>query len=221
MRIPTSVLIGVVCIALGSSCARDVQQPNTSEPQAAPQADATADSTDAIAPASDPASDNDPLVAVRTRARALLTSGEEKLLAGDYPGAVADLTEALASDPTLAAAHSHRGVALAKQEDFEAALADYTRALELDSELYIANYNRGRIYAKREDYDRAIADFTAAIEGKPNFARALSNRGFARAQVEDYEGAIKDLQAAKDIFLEEGDSIGYHRVSNAIRYMLP
>lgn len=157
----------------------------------------------------------------QARVSELVTLGEEKLLAGDYPGAVTDLTTAIEADPDRAQAYSHRGIALAKQEDFEGALADYSRALKLDDTLYIAHYNRGRIYAQQEDYQSAVEDFTAAIEAKPDFARALSNRGFARAQLEDYEGAIRDLQAAKDIFLEEGNSVGYHRVSNAIRYMLP
>ena len=203
MRTPISTLLALALVIGG--CTRSLQ--STGDRQATPQADTN---TAAALPPE-----------TQARARELVTSGEEKLLAGDYPGAVTDLTEALKADPANAQAHSHRGVARAKLEDFDGALADYTRALELDATLYIAHYNRGRIHARQEAYQDAIEDFTAAIDAKPDFARALSNRGFARAQLEDYEGAIQDLQAAKDIFLEEGDSFGYHRVSNAIRYMLP
>lgn len=155
------------------------------------------------------------------RVSALLASGEEKLLAGDYEGAAADLSAVLELDPQQATAHSQRGVARAKLANFDGALADYTRALELDPDLYIAHYNRGRIYAQRQDYQEAIADFTAVLEAKPDFARALANRGFARAELKEYERAISDLQAASEIFLEEGNAAAYHRVKNAIRYMLP
>lgn len=112
------------------------------------------------------------------RAMATLRRGEVRLSKRDREGAEADFTEAIAADPTLAAAYYGRARILHKRDDLDGALADYTRAIELDDRNARAFFYRASIYRKRELDSLAVADYDRAIELAPNFVRAHAERAF-------------------------------------------
>ncbi len=64
----------------------------------------------------------------------LVSRAEQKFLAGDRYGALADLTEALSTQPNHAEALSQRAALYAEAKREDEAIADYTRAIELAPE---------------------------------------------------------------------------------------
>jgi len=92
---------------------------------------------------------------------------------------IAECTEAIAQDPTLAIAYNNRGYAHAQKGNYDKAIADYTRAIEIDPEYARAYNNRGFAYDNYGEFDKAIADYSRAIAIDPYYTTAYYNRGFA------------------------------------------
>jgi len=129
----------------------------------------------------------------------LVRRGEEKSLAGDQEGAIAEATKAIELDPLLAKAWDVRGVARAKRGDKDGAMADFTRAIELSPTLADAWRHRGKLRADNGDWDGTILDETRAIELAPGFAMAWDTRGAARAVKGDLDGTIPDFTRALEL----------------------
>jgi tetratricopeptide (TPR) repeat protein len=92
---------------------------------------------------------------------------------------IAECTEAIAADPTLATAYNNRGYAYAQKGYYNKAITDYTRAIEIDPEYARAYNNRGFAYDNYREYDKAIADYTRAVSIDPYYVTAYYNRAFA------------------------------------------
>jgi tetratricopeptide (TPR) repeat protein len=92
---------------------------------------------------------------------------------------IAECTEAIAQDSTLAIAYNNRGYAHAQKGNYDKAIADYTSAIEIDPEYARAYNNRGFAYDNYGEFDKAIADYTRAIAIDPYYTTAYYNRGFA------------------------------------------
>ena len=133
-----------------------------------------------------------PLPVFGQTAAAFLESGDRKLAAKNYDGAIADLTRGIELDPKLAAAYTSRGNARYDKGDLDGAIADSTRAIELAPKSAPAHTNRGIARYRKGDLDGAILDYTRAIELAPKSAPAYINRGNARRVKGDLEGAIAD-----------------------------
>lgn len=132
-------------------------------------------------------------------ARAFALCGTSRFLAGDFAGAEAALTRALALEGrsdwrrARAAARSCRGRA-------EPALADLEEILRADPADAEALCERGTVLSMLGRTGDAEASFTRAIEFRPRLARAHNNRGIVRAGRQDLEGAEGDFRQA--IFLD-------------------
>jgi len=114
----------------------------------------------------------------------------------DVEGALADYSEAIRLDPTLAEAYTGRASAFYRQSDYNNALIDCTEATHLDPTLADAYRKRASVRDKLDDYEGALADFAAAIRLEPDNDSDFYCRGGLRQKYNDYEGALTDFTAA-------------------------
>jgi tetratricopeptide (TPR) repeat protein len=136
--------------------------------------------------------------------------GNSFYASGDYPGAIAQYSEAIRLDPGNAAARQARGEVyfasaglakgnrdIDKARDYtEKAIADFDVALEIDPALTAVWFNRGRAHADKGDVDRAIADYSEAVARDAAMVSAFVNRGVAYARKDALEKAAADFDAA-------------------------
>jgi tetratricopeptide (TPR) repeat protein len=143
---------------------------------------------------------------------------------GDFELAIADFSEAIQLDGTLATAYVLRGRAVyatvskvtsieegfsrvkfnvaganisnEQKALFARAATDFTQAIRIDPNNKIAYRERGLMYSEQGDKDRAIADYTQAIRLDPNYAAAYMNRGSAYDAKGDHDRAIEDYTEA-------------------------
>ena len=124
---------------------------------------------------------------------ALNKRGVVKAAMKDYPGAMADYTQAIAIAPDYAMALENRGALYGKRGEADRAIADLTLAIAIAPGDAIAFYNRGKTYLDKGDDDRAIADLTQALTLKPDDPDALYDRSLAYAHKGDQQRAKADL----------------------------
>jgi uncharacterized caspase-like protein len=130
------------------------------------------------------------------RSRVAFNQGIAAHNRGDFDRAIADFSEAIRLNPSMAGAIFSRGNAYQQKKDFDRAIADYNEAIRLDPNLAIAFNNRGIAYKEKKDFDRAIADHNEAIRLNPNLASAFNNRGIAHKEKKDFDRAIADYNEA-------------------------
>jgi Flp pilus assembly protein TadD len=101
-----------------------------------------------------------------TTAAGFEASAQKKIAKGDYDGAIADSTQAIALAATDPEAYYCRGCARDAKCDFEGAIADYSKVIELDP-TNIGAYNaRGLAKEANSDLAGAAADLNKAEELK-------------------------------------------------------
>jgi tetratricopeptide (TPR) repeat protein len=85
---------------------------------------------------------------------------------------IADYSQAISLDPTLAKAYLARGVAYMRQgNNSDAAIADFSKAIELAPDWASAYEVRGNLYVEKKKYKEALADYRAnlkLLEAVPN-----------------------------------------------------
>ena len=134
---------------------------------------------------------------------------------GDYDGAIADYTAAIALSPA-AGYYSARGDIHLSKGDHQAAIADFSEALRLDphkasvfSPTAHAHLGRARAWMARGQFDPAIADYDAAVRfGITNSAAVYRDRALARKAKGDYAGAVSDLDQALALFRMGKQAVG-------------
>jgi tetratricopeptide (TPR) repeat protein/transglutaminase-like putative cysteine protease len=127
----------------------------------------------------------------------LANSGVRRLLAHDFPGAIGDLSRAIALDPAGARLVYNRGVAYAALGDFPHALADFDAAVRLEPHSVKALAARARIRFETGDDKGARADLDAAVAAAPQTPEA------ARVAARTYReaGRFADAVATYDRLL--------------------
>ncbi|MES2032602.1 MAG: hypothetical protein V4466_00375 [Pseudomonadota bacterium] len=106
----------------------------------------------------------------RDRAGTLVNRGVMLLRARDYPGARADLDQAIALEPTLGEAFVNRGVVLMADRDYDRALAEIERGLALGvDEPAKAYYNRGLVQESLGGAREAYLDYRRAQDLAPDW----------------------------------------------------
>ena len=125
-------------------------------------------------------------------------SGQTKLYAQDYDGAVADFDKVVELDPDFVDIYYWLGMTKSCQKNYAAAIEDLDRAIAIDPEPddIGAYYYRGHAKYKSQDYVDAIADFDKVIEINSISMYAYYYRGAAKYKLEDYQGAIEDYTFA-------------------------
>ena len=72
---------------------------------------------------------------------------------------IAECTEAIAQDPTLAIAYNNRGRSYNSIGQQQRAIDDFNKAIQLKPDYVRAYSNRGNAYVKLSQYQRAIEDY--------------------------------------------------------------
>jgi tetratricopeptide (TPR) repeat protein len=135
-----------------------------------------------------------------SEAEDLLKRGGEKFQCEDYRGAIADLRQAIALDPTFARAYSAWGYTCTAMQDYQSAIACYEQAIRLDSCLAEAYSGRGSAYYGMGDDRQALDDFTRSIEIEPTSHRYYS-RGDIYLVLQNFPQALVDFEKAMDLYL--------------------
>jgi predicted Zn-dependent protease len=132
-----------------------------------------------------------------------LTTGKDKLAAGDTQGAIADFSAAVDSDPNAPMVYIHRAEAYLAEANYIAAESDLNRAIELDPENSLAHYDRALLDIQVENFDAAMADLDAALKSfgqRPNKIIAIRDIYSKRAQLnlwmKNWDAAIVDYSMA-------------------------
>jgi tetratricopeptide (TPR) repeat protein len=121
-------------------------------------------------------------------AGAFLDRGILFAVRGDWELAIADFTEAIKLDGTLAAAWVFRGRAFAASVSFMLEIEE-----DFSDFIAIAEDAKNITTEQKAGYNKAIADYTQAIKLDPNFAPAYRNRGVAYSYSGDYDKALMDF----------------------------
>jgi tetratricopeptide (TPR) repeat protein len=125
--------------------------------------------------------------------------GCARLKAQDFPGAITDLSTAIALEPTLAEAYYQRARAYEHNEEDQPALADYTEAIVRLPRPGKALVSRAIILTRRQRFEEALADLDAALR-EPNdrivTCWAYTERGDVHAAAGRHEQALADYAAA-------------------------
>lgn len=101
----------------------------------------------------------------------LTLSGRLKQYMGDYPGAKADLRQAIVEDPNDFEAHVVLAAILNGERDLDGAQEQVNRALALRPDATLARYELARIEKTRGDVKAAVADFEKVVAADPNWLR--------------------------------------------------
>lgn len=142
--------------------------------------------------------------------------GERCFKAGNYEGALAEYSNAIALKPDFAEARFSRGRIYHNRDDLDRAIADYTAVIRARDDFAAAYNYRGCAYAQRGDQARAIEDYTRAIGLKGDYGDPWFNRGYSRRERGEYDEAIADF--SKLIELEPDNAAAYNQRGTAWYY---
>ncbi|MCE0521587.1 MAG: tetratricopeptide repeat protein [Methylacidiphilales bacterium] len=156
-----------------------------------------------------------PFVALAQTANQLAIQANDKKIHGDYNGALADYTQAIAQDPKNVPAYIGRATVLSLEGNYAGAIADDTKAISFDPRNAVAYSNRGNAKAAKGDLTGALADYTRAIAIDPHHVRAFLNRGNVKNLQKKYHAAIDDYTAA--IALDPQNANAYYNRAGAER----
>ncbi len=150
-------------------------------------------------------------------------AGKNKLVEGDFGGAIADLTIALESDAKMTNAFILRGEAYMQIGEYVAALADFDSAISVDSKNSIAYYDRALLNMRLEDFQTALVDINntlAAYTEVPNDILTLrdiyAKRGQLNLWLKNWEGAVADYtnslahaegKISADVYAERAEAL--------------
>ncbi|AFY82293.1 TPR repeat-containing protein [Oscillatoria acuminata PCC 6304] len=150
---------------------------------------------------------------------AYFNRGNARIRTRDYPGAIADWSEAITRNPNDSRPYYNRGLAHYLVGDRQGAIADTTEAIQRDPGNEKAYLVRGDAKASLGDEMGALADYDRAIEINPNYPIAYNNRATIRVNHRDRPGALEDLRRAAPLFQAEGKMRQYHTVMDNIRLL--
>ena len=78
---------------------------------------------------------------------------------GDFDGAIAEFSKAIAINPNQPYYYFNRGNVRKDKGDFDGAISDYDKAMSIDANIPEVYDNRGVARHAKEDWDGALSDF--------------------------------------------------------------
>ena len=115
---------------------------------------------------------------------------------GSHDNAIADYTQAIASEPNCALAYNQRGAAYFEMGQYDRAIADYTQAIAINRNFAAAYNNRGAALDAENEFDKALADTNIALALEPSYVEAYVSRGAILYNQQKYDdGIAADNQA--------------------------
>ena len=127
---------------------------------------------------------------------ALHLSGLVAYQSGHFDAAELFFIRAMHIDPTSAALHLNRGVALMAMQRFDEALASYDRAILVQPDYVDAYYNRGATLHDMKRHGEALISYARAIIVQPDHAAAFNNRGTTLNDLHRHGEALADFDHA-------------------------
>jgi serine/threonine protein kinase/Tfp pilus assembly protein PilF len=115
---------------------------------------------------------------------------------GDYRRAVAELNQALQTNPRHYWSWCQRGICYQEQGEYALALADFSACVALWPEFAWGYFNRGRILHQLGKPADALRDYTAALERDRGLACAYLNRALVYLDLSRHAEALADFDTA-------------------------
>jgi tetratricopeptide (TPR) repeat protein len=143
-----------------------------------------------------------------------LERGKERLDRGNIPGAIADFSQVIATDPSIPDAYCHRSIAYAIRGDLQLAMDDLNQALAIDPQHAEAYSRRGTVYAEQGELAAALNDFNKSIELNPELSEAFYNRGNFYAIQGRSDDAIADFSEAIRLEPTAADAYGSRGIAH-------
>jgi tetratricopeptide (TPR) repeat protein len=137
----------------------------------------------------------------KIKAKSYHSQGFQKVMQGDFEGAIEQYTKAIQSEPGMLEAYLHRGNAYLDSGDDEHALADYNFVIDRSPQDAEAYYHRSLAHAGQKQYNLALADLNRAVEILPEEPTYYLNRSAIYAAQGAYDQAHQDTQRAIDLGL--------------------
>ncbi len=135
---------------------------------------------------------------------------------GDHRQAIAEYTDAIRADPTLATAYTGRGLSYYRLGDRDRAYDDYSVAIRLEPQqkrTAIPYLNRAIVQRERGNVDLAFDDVNASVKLDPQLSLAFNTRGNLYYDRNDYDRALADYNQA--LSLDPAYATGYTNRANA------
>ena len=155
----------------------------------------------------------DPAAAALAPAQANLERGRALLNSGNATDAIAVLSTAVSTDPTLHEAHNLLGVAYEMKGLRERAFESFEKALKADDDNGEYLNNLGFLYFKNGDNDKAAKYLKRAVKVAPQAQRYWNNLGLVQAQRGKFDEAY-------DCFVRAvGEYQGHINVANRSQTM--
>ena len=155
----------------------------------------------------------DPATAALAPAQANLERGRALLNSGNATDAIAVLSTAVSTDPTLHEAHNLLGVAYEMKGLRDRAFESFEKALKADNNNGEYLNNLGFLYFKNGDTDKAVKYLKRAVKVAPQTQRYWNNLGLVQAQRAKFDEAY-------DCFVRAvGEYQGHINVANRSQTM--
>jgi tetratricopeptide (TPR) repeat protein len=132
--------------------------------------------------------------------------------AGDLPGALADLNDAIRLEPEAPELFDHRAVLWVEKKELAKALADIDEALRLKPDSAHLRCSRAYILIRKTDYAAAVVELEDAIKNAADYASAHNALAWVLATCPDAEvrnGRKAVTHAEKAVELTERKSGAY------------
>jgi tetratricopeptide (TPR) repeat protein len=125
--------------------------------------------------------------------------GDSYLKNGNYDQAIAEYTQAIELDPSLASFYYNRGLAYSNKADYDNAISDFSQVIMMNPKDGEAYFERGYNYSMKDDLELAIADYTQVIQLDPKNVYAYNNRGLSFENLGQKDEAIKDFETVLEL----------------------
>lgn len=134
-----------------------------------------------------------------------LQQGIAQAQQGDYPTAIATLTQAIANQLEVAEAYYQRGLVYDELGKLEEAIADYNQSLNLDSQQVKVYLHRATAFLALDNPQSCLIDLQIILTLDPNCPQAYELRTNVSLRFKEYDQAIDNLKQAGRIYLASQD----------------